>query len=376
MTNSKISVDPELIEAIKKELNLDELKKKATHSNGEGQYYYDKRYKSWQYKFYVYDCIDGTRIRKCVSGKTKEEAFKKYKQLMFQSNDFKFITKHGLPLIELIRKHLQQRYEANDISPGYYRRTLDTIRIIENSSIGELNIQDISYMQLQKFFNELSHKYSDSSIKKVWEQVAQSFKFAVKSKFIQDNPMEDVIKPKSRLEKKELSALSLTEHKILSQYLLKSKISEEKYKNVFLLQLYLGLRVGEALALKSTDINLDNDTIQISRTLTTNETGAVIMGKSTKTATGKRLLPIPQFLKEHIIEQLEYSKNNKDNLLFTYGDKLVHPHSMNSQLKRMCKNLNIMRPRNLNTYFKTFLCNSFDRSWYACCCIAKINGTF
>ena len=28
MTNSKISVDPELIEAIKKELNLDELKKK------------------------------------------------------------------------------------------------------------------------------------------------------------------------------------------------------------------------------------------------------------------------------------------------------------------------------------------------------------
>ena len=35
MTNSKISVDPELIEAIKKELNLDELKKKSTHSNGE-----------------------------------------------------------------------------------------------------------------------------------------------------------------------------------------------------------------------------------------------------------------------------------------------------------------------------------------------------
>ena len=33
MTNSKISVDPELIESIKKELNLDELKKRAYKRN-------------------------------------------------------------------------------------------------------------------------------------------------------------------------------------------------------------------------------------------------------------------------------------------------------------------------------------------------------
>ena len=42
----------------------------------------------------------------------------------------------------------------------------------------------------------------------------------------------------------------------LTDYLLYVPISDEPFKNVFLLQMFLGLRIGEALALQISDINL------------------------------------------------------------------------------------------------------------------------
>ena len=43
--------------------------------------------------------------------------------------------------------------------------------------------------------------------------------------------------------------------------------------------MYMGLRVGETLALTTHDIDLKNKKIKIHRTLTTDENNSVIMGK-------------------------------------------------------------------------------------------------
>ena len=66
--------------------------------------------------------------------------------------------------------------------------------------------------------------------------------------------MHDVIKPKSIKQDKEVRALTIDEQKELSDYLFKSSIKDEKYKNVFLIQMYMGLRIGETLALTKNDI--------------------------------------------------------------------------------------------------------------------------
>ena len=105
--------------------------------------------------------------------------------------------------------------------------------------------------------------------------------------------------------------------------------------------MYMGLRRGEALALTNHDIDLEHNLISIHRTLTTDEVGQVIMGNKTKTYAGKRIVPIPDFMKSHIIEQMKIAEKNEKNpekLLFkpefsNYTDR----KNVNSELKRILK---------------------------------------
>ena len=114
------------------------------------------------------------------------------------------------------------------------------------------------------------------------------------------------------------------------------------YKNCILLELYMGLRVGEALALQIGDINIQRNIISINKTLTTDIDNQICIGKTTKTYAGQRELPIPDFLRNYIIEQIEIAKNHKEHLLFTTPeDRFVNHSTINRQLKNIAKQLGI-----------------------------------
>lgn len=100
-------------------------------------------------------------------------------------------------------------------------------------------------------------------------------------------------------------------------------INEEKYKVCFLLEMYMGLRIGEALALQKQDIDFKNGYIKINKTLTKDKDANVKMNDSPKTFAGRRRIPILDIIKKELKEQVEISKNNKDNLLFLCDNDLV-----------------------------------------------------
>ena len=63
--------------------------------------------------------------------------------------------------------------------------------------------------------------------------------------FIHENPMIEVMKPKSKKEDKVFDALQVDEQKVLTEYLVSITPEEMPYKNCLLLELYMGLRVGD-----------------------------------------------------------------------------------------------------------------------------------
>ena len=69
--------------------------------------------------------------------------------------------------------------------------------------------------------------------------------------------------------------------------------------------MYLGLRIGETLALNINDIDIEKQIINVNKTLTLGKDNEVIMGDTTKTYASKRTIPIPDFLIPSIKEQLE-----------------------------------------------------------------------
>ena len=155
------------------------------------------------------------------------------------------------------------------------------------------------------------------------------------------NPMINVLKPKSDKLDKKVRALTFEEQQQFTEFLLSKDISDCKYKNVYLIQMFMGLRVGEVLALSMKDIDLVNKRMNVKRTLSKDEMGYTIMGKTTKTYAGKRVLPIPEFLVDHLLEQMTFAENqinNEDGLLFKPDDKqYTERENVNSELKRILK---------------------------------------
>ena len=160
---------------------------------------------------------------------------------------------------------------------------------------------------------------------------------------INDKLIDMVISGQKNKKDKVVRALEVEEQQLLTDFLVNKSLKECPYKNSFLIQMYMGLRIGEVLALQNTDIDLKHNLLRVDKTLTTDKNEKVIMGETTKTYAGIRDLPIPQFIKPFIIEQMEQGKNNKDNQLFlSPKGNLVDPRNANIALKKILKdNFNI-----------------------------------
>lgn len=309
--------------------------------NKQGSVFFDKNAKKWRAMYYVVD-IETKKEKKITKSFLSEiEARNFLASKLYQKNNEIFIKNNGIPLNQLMRSNLQKKLDMNLISDTQYMRVLKTIELIEKSDIVKKKIEDITSDEIQLYLNTLIN-YSNSYIKKIYEQFTQSYQFALNKGYITKNPLVDVIKPKSLKADKVVRALEIEEQQFLTDYLLNRTIEEEPYKNVFLIQMYMGLRVGEALALRNSDIDLKHNLINITKTITTDKNGKAIMGNTTKTYAGNRAVPIPDFLKPYIIEQMNIAKDNKDSQLFlSPKGNYIDGRNVNAILKLRLNKLNI-----------------------------------
>lgn len=154
---------------------------------------------------------------------------------------------------------------------------------------------------------------------------------------------ETLIKPISLKETKKVEALTIKEEKLLRK-ILNTKELNHKYRNIVLLQLDTGMRIGEVLARSIDDVDFKNNTLYIHNTLTKNKEGKTILGKHTKTYnkktridSGKRTIPINNEVKQILKEQTENKITNINKLLFWDYETncFISYYEINSWLKRL-----------------------------------------
>ena len=309
-------------------------------SNAQGYILYRKERKKWTARHWEYDPKKGKNMLKSKDFKTEDEAKQYLASINYQKENPLYIENHGIPFCELMRANEKLKLETNQITEVTYHRNLQIIEQIDKYPIGKERIDEITSDELQEFMND--HKYlSNSSINKLYQQLGTTFRIAINKGYMFRNPMINVLKPKSDKLDKKVRALTFEEQQQFTEFLLSKDISDCKYKNVYLIQMFMGLRVGEVLALSMKDIDLVNKRMNVKRTLSKDEMGYTIMGKTTKTYAGKRVLPIPEFLVDHLLEQMTFAENqinNEDGLLFKPDDKqYTERENVNSELKRILK---------------------------------------
>ena len=310
--------------------------------NKGGYVFYDKSRNRWVVEYYILDSKTQQEKLTRKSFINEKEAKDYFSSIQCQKGNELFIKNNGIPLNELMRANLKRKFDMNLLGETQFSRVTKTIEKLEQNELFHRKIEALTSEEIQRYLNSLKENYSNSYIKKIYEQISQAFNFAINRGYIIRNPLMDVVKPKSMKKDKVVRAMEIEEQQKFTEYLESKTIKEEPYKNVFLIQMFMGLRVGEALALRYGDIDLIKNVINVNKTLTKDKNERVIMGDSTKTYAGIREVPIPEFIRDSIIEQMVIAKNNPDKQLFISNNgKLIDGKNVNRVLKERLSKLGI-----------------------------------
>ena len=137
----------------------------------------------------------------------------------------------------------------------------------------------------------------------MYQLLGAIFKKAAYRKIIEDNPVKEIKCPKSNKKTIPVRALTVDEQKKLLDVL---KNEDIRYSDIMLLSMFTGMRIGECCALMVEDINFDDRTISVSKTVARGKDGRNVFNE-TKTSAGTRRLrfndDVGDFLKSIIADK-------------------------------------------------------------------------
>ena len=232
--------------------------------------------------------INGERIFFYSTESTERKAIKDIENQMIEYNGK---IQRGKLFKDVATEWEHEHYEkiAHQTMARYKRLCAMAVEHFGNSYIKSINTEDIA-----SYLDELVYrKYSSKTIKDEMSVLKMIFKHAAVKRYISSNPTLYITAPDG-VPKAERN--SLTDEEIKG---VEKNIDKDFGLLVYFL-LYSGLRKGEALALKYSDIDFDNNIIHVTKSVEFISNTPHI--KSPKTASGKRNVPLVDKLKEkHVI---------------------------------------------------------------------------
>lgn len=303
------------------------------------------------------DIETGEAIRKTFTAKTQEEALDKmYKyKLEMKKYGSAIELKRTEKTIAILAQEIEDsKYRMGKTKANAYNTNMSTLVRIKKHKFANIPIEKVTRKQIEDFLQEERIK-SNSTIKKDYRMLKYVYEYANYKLYLVKNLFEGIDrieKPKSLKEDKDVVALTITEQNQLEDYL---ESHSSNYKNIILLCLYTGMRIGEVLALNyNEDIDLDNKMIKVTKTLTKDRNKNTIIGP-TKTKSRKRNIEINELTEDIIIDSLNNKIENKNKVLFCQANKKLYvDNTINSAFKRICKNAGITKPVNTHMLRHTF----------------------
>lgn len=168
--------------------------------------------------------------------------------------------------------------------------------------IGRMLLKDIKPLHCQNILNQMSKKYTNTVINHSRLVMYMMFDSAVENELIVKNPITKSIKCISGKKQKEVRALTIEEQK---QFLECVKGTSNYNQYAFILQ--TGLRMGEMIGLRWTDIDFKNRILHVRRTMQYCYAIGGWRSGDPKTKNGIRDIPLTQ-------EAIDILRNQREKL--------------------------------------------------------------
>jgi len=309
--------------------------KKYTTKNGETRYLFQT--------YLGIDPATGKERRTTRRGfKTMKEAKQAERNLLLdvEENGLPSNQSDGFqdPTFEELAQLWLENYKTT-VKPSTFENVKSKVEKMTEEHFKELKLKKITVAYCQRVVIELSKNYV--LYNHYLSVINRIFKYAVLMDILNTNPLDKVIKPKSRQTQRKGNFLTKEE---LKEFL---KLAQDTTLSYFFplvhLMSYTGLRQGEALALKWSDIDFENKKITVDKTATRIKERQTL--QTPKTKNSKRVISIDpatlSILKSWKKDQIKiYFKNGKhfegdENFIFTnQRGEWVHIHNFIRYFKR------------------------------------------
>lgn len=232
---------------------------------------YEKRGNSWRYRISTgknpttgkYEYISKSGFKRKSDAKHHAEMVER------QLRNGEYIAPSTSTFKQVADDWLKQY--ANDVKVSSVRAREKAIQhAIERFDIKP--IQTIKKHDYQRFVDDMSAQYSKNYVDSIVASTNMIFKYAYDMKLIKVLPSEGIKRPKKKHTVEELEDTEIhkkfLEKDELFQFLevAKNHHSPQNSFEVFTTLAYTGMRAGELLALKWSDIDFENNTISITKT--------------------------------------------------------------------------------------------------------------
>jgi len=263
---------------------------------------------------WVAEFTDNAGKRRLFYGKTQREALVKMKNAIRDSDEGLLLDKSKILFADWIKEWLEV-YSKPNIRKTTYSTYYNFVMNHIVPAFPNVLLKDLRADMLQRFINDKAlngrldmkkdkvtgklvihgGELKQASLAKMFTVITMALKQAVKNKIIPYNVADDIILPPKPYNEKKI--LTKNEQKRLVELALNN---EHPLAFGIFLGLYTGLRIGELLGLKISDINFDKKVIHVKRTVGrasipgTKKTEYFV--NDPKTLKGKRDIPIPEFI--------------------------------------------------------------------------------
>lgn len=216
----------------------------------------------WEARFTIgRDPGTGKQIQRSVYAATQREVQQKLRQALSAVDAGTFVEPSKMTVGQWLEAWLAEY--TSDVKPYTKRAYATNIKNHITPALGALRLEKLTPLQVQKFYNACMQgekKLKPKTVKNIHGVLHSSLKQAVMNGMIRSNPTESCTLP--RIERMEIQPFDDEAEKSFLR-----AIEGDKYERLFIVDLYTGMRKGEILGLRWSDIDFDQGTITVSRQL-------------------------------------------------------------------------------------------------------------
>ena len=299
----------------------------------------------WEARIIIGHKNDGSPMYKSAFAKTQKSALKQLHQLLDLYRDVDLTEECRMTLGEWMDKWMDE-YMIFTIKENTIKGYRSQIDHQIKPFIGHKQLASLTTADIQKFYNKIKkegrvhphpihgHVLSDSMVRKIHMMLHEAMEVAVRERYIVRNPTDNTTIPKKTTTEKQV-----LDDSQLNRFL-EAIQCEPYWHDFFYVEVMTGLRRGEICGIKWSDIDFNEGTLCIKRSVSTKEGGGVSIGE-TKTDAGVRAIIMPPSVATLLWKKRSDAINEWVFPHYTNPSDPLHPSSAYKKLKTLLKRLEL-----------------------------------